>query len=377
MNQDQILVLIVKELQEMHGCHTVILYGSRARGDATDASDYDVLGVRESGDMFRDAKLWNGVYLDTFVYPEKDLLEPNHGMLDMRLGKILIQQNDFATQFFARLEMIYQAGPKKLRADEIQAIRTWHEKALARIRIGGIQGNLRRAELVPALLEHFFTTRGEWYRGPKASFQCLKENDAELYQAFETALEPNASLAVLEKLVSLIDARISRESKSAASVPQGSTKKISLDPIGHVKSSRKKPEDDHWDSVQTSIELNATRFNSFSLEGLSAFSHVEIVFYMDQVSPEKIVVDARHPRGNLDWPKVGIFAQRGKNRPNQIGTTICQITKIEGTTLHVIGLDAIDGTPVLDIKPWLTEFGPRSEVRQPAWTSELMKEYWK
>jgi len=77
-----------------------------------------------------------------------------------------------------------------------------------------------------------------------------------------------------------------------------------------------------------------------------------------------------------DWPLVGIFAQRGKNRPNRIGLTTCAILKVEGTRLHVRGLDAIDGTPVLDIKPVMREFLPRGEVRQPEWASELMAEYW-
>ena len=64
----------------------------------------------------------------------------------------------------------------------------------------------------------------------------------------------------------------------------------------------------------------------------------------------------------LSWPKVGIFAQRGKNRPNQIGVTICKIVSVEGLSVHVEGLDAIDGTPVLDLKPWVAEFGPRGPV---------------
>lgn len=152
--------------------------------------------------------------------------------------------------------------------------------------------------------------------------------------------------------------------------------KIELTPIGIVKSTRIQPKDDHWDSIQSSIELDSSRFTPSSLEGLSTFSHVEIIFYMDRVSTEKIVADARHPRNNLDWPKVGIFAQRAKNRPNQIGTTICQVKKVDGTTLHLVGLDAINGTPVLDIKPWVKEFGPRGDVKQPTWVGELMKVYW-
>lgn len=98
---------------------------------------------------------------------------------------------------------------------------------------------------------------------------------------------------------------------------------------------------------------------------------------MDQVDPQKVEKNARHPRNNPDWPKVGIFYQRGKNRPNQIGLTICRVLKIDGTKIFLEGLDAVNGTPVLDIKPWVKEFAPRGEVFQPNWISELMKGYWR
>jgi tRNA (adenine37-N6)-methyltransferase len=153
-------------------------------------------------------------------------------------------------------------------------------------------------------------------------------------------------------------------------------KSITLVPIGTVRSSRKQAVDDNWDSEHVSVELDASLFSSDALAGLADFSHVEIVFHMDQVDPAKVERTARHPRNNAEWPKVGIFAQRGKNRPNQIGTTICRIRKIEGVMLHLEGLDAIDGSPVLDIKPWVTEFAPRGPVFQPAWISELMRAYW-
>jgi tRNA-Thr(GGU) m(6)t(6)A37 methyltransferase TsaA len=152
--------------------------------------------------------------------------------------------------------------------------------------------------------------------------------------------------------------------------------RIHLVPVGWVRSSRLEPIDDHWDQVEARIELNREHFTADALLGLASFSHVEILFFMNQVDPEKIELSARHPRNNADWPKVGIFAQRGKNRPNQIGTTICKLQKVDELTLFLSGLDAIDGTPVLDIKPWVKEFGPRGEVRQPVWIGELMKEYW-
>ncbi len=151
---------------------------------------------------------------------------------------------------------------------------------------------------------------------------------------------------------------------------------IKVSPIGFVRSSRQKMEDDHWDNESVYVELSP-QFSNASLNGLSDFSHAEILFFMHGVDAAKIETTARHPRNNTDWPKVGIFAQRGKNRPNQIGLTICKILRVHGNELHLEGLDAIDGTPVLDIKPWVQEFAPRGRVFQPKWITELMKNYWK
>ena len=89
-----------------------------------------------------------------------------------------------------------------------------------------------------------------------------------------------------------------------------------------------------------------------------------------------MVLDARRPRNNPDWPRLGIFAQRGKNRPNRLGSTVVRILGREGRTLRVAELDAVDGTPVLDIKPVMREFLPRGDVRQPSWVAELMRDYW-
>ena len=72
---------------------------------------------------------------------------------------------------------------------------------------------------------------------------------------------------------------------------------------------------------------------------------------------------------------IGIFAQRGRGRPNRIGLSTCRLLGVDGTRVRVSGLDAIDGTPVLDIKPYMREFGPRGEVRQPHWADEIMGGY--
>lgn len=150
---------------------------------------------------------------------------------------------------------------------------------------------------------------------------------------------------------------------------------ITLEPIGYVRSARRDLLDDDWDSVPATIELSAG-FEPIALDGLEAFSHAEVVYHFDRVAPGAIERGARHPRGNTQWPRVGIFAQRAKDRPNRLGVTVVGIIGREGRVLRVRGLDAVDGTPVLDIKPVLAEFLPRGEVRQPAWSHELMRAYW-
>lgn len=151
---------------------------------------------------------------------------------------------------------------------------------------------------------------------------------------------------------------------------------IELQAIGRVEASRSAVEDDEWGGQEASIVLD-DQFDPQALDGIEAFSHIEVIFFFDQVDPAKVVSGVRHPRNNPDWPRVGIFAQRGKNRPNRLGTTVCRLLRREGCRLVVAGLDALDGTPVLDIKPVMVEFLPREPVRQPAWSHELMRDYWR
>jgi tRNA (adenine37-N6)-methyltransferase len=150
---------------------------------------------------------------------------------------------------------------------------------------------------------------------------------------------------------------------------------LCIAPIGYVRGGRVAAIDDNWGGERACIEL-VDGYEPDALFGLSDFSHAEIIFYFDKVPDAKIEIGSRHPRSNKDWPLVGIFAQRGKNRPNRLGLCTCKVIGVSGSVLAVEGLDAIDGTPVLDIKPVMAEFLPRGQVRQPAWSSELMKDYW-
>jgi tRNA (adenine37-N6)-methyltransferase len=151
---------------------------------------------------------------------------------------------------------------------------------------------------------------------------------------------------------------------------------FTLIPIGHVVGGRSEAIDDDWGQSRAQIVLDPALYQPDALASLDSFSHAEVIFVFDKVTEVQITTGARHPRGNEDWPLVGIFAQRGKNRPNRLGVTVCKIVAVNGLTVEVEGLDAIDGTPVLDIKPVLKGFLPRGDVVEPAWASELMKDYW-
>lgn len=147
-------------------------------------------------------------------------------------------------------------------------------------------------------------------------------------------------------------------------------------PLGHVRSSRREPLDDRWDEVSATIELDPATFDERAVLGLGDFSHIEVVYVLDRVRAEEIEWGARHPRGNPDWPEVGILAQRAKMRPNRLAVSVCPLLAVEGLRLSVRGLDAVDGSPVVDVKPYMVEFAPRGPVRQPEWSHALMRDYW-
>jgi len=150
---------------------------------------------------------------------------------------------------------------------------------------------------------------------------------------------------------------------------------MTIEPIGKIITDRIKAEDDNWGNGTSQIKLSS-KFDESALKGIEEFSHLEILFLFHKVTDDKIVTGARHPRNLEHLPEIGIFAQRGKNRPNKIGLTTVKLVKVEGITLYVKGLDAINGTPVLDIKPVMKQFMPRGEIKQPKWVNEIMKNYW-
>ena len=151
---------------------------------------------------------------------------------------------------------------------------------------------------------------------------------------------------------------------------------ITLEPVGVVVGGRREAIDDEWGAVEAVIRLDAERFGADAVAGLDEFSHLVVVYQFHLVGEAAVQTRARRPRGNPAWPEVGMFAQRAKMRPNRLGVSTCALLGSDGLDLSVRGLDAVDGSPVLDVKPFMREFDPPAgEVRQPAWATELMRGY--
>jgi len=151
---------------------------------------------------------------------------------------------------------------------------------------------------------------------------------------------------------------------------------ITLEPIGYVAGGRTDAVEDAWGDVEATIVLDGALLEPEATQCLDEFSHLEVVYLFHLVNPEGVTRGARRPRGNPDWPEVGILAQHAKARPNRIGVSRCELVDVDGFKLRVRGLDAVDGSPVLDVKPFFVEFAPRGPVYQPAWASDLMRHYW-
>jgi tRNA (adenine37-N6)-methyltransferase len=144
-------------------------------------------------------------------------------------------------------------------------------------------------------------------------------------------------------------------------------------PIGVVSSPVKEPTDRDWGGVISEIRIE-DRFAA-GLTGIESFSHIVVVFEMHKStwSPQGDLV--RRPQGRGDMPLVGIFAQRARHRPNPIGVTTARLLSAAAGTLRVQGLDAIDGTPVLDIKPYFPQYDCRADSSRPEWVDRLMADY--
>jgi tRNA (adenine37-N6)-methyltransferase len=148
---------------------------------------------------------------------------------------------------------------------------------------------------------------------------------------------------------------------------------MQIDPIGIVRSPITEQTDEGWGKVVSEIHLQPEL--SAGLRGLDSFSHLLVIFLMHQSMFNPANDLLRRPRGLQTLPEVGIFAQRAKHRPVPLGVTAVELVAIEDNIVRVRGLDAIDSTPVLDLKPYFPAFDRVESAAVPEWVEILMKGY--
>jgi len=144
-----------------------------------------------------------------------------------------------------------------------------------------------------------------------------------------------------------------------------------MEPIGYVVNDIESPVDCGWADVESKIVIKEPL--APALSGLDDFSHLLVIFWMHQAKPPTVL--RRRPQGREDMPEVGLFSQRSKHRPNPIGITTVSLVRVSGSEIVVRGLDAINGTPVLDIKPYYPHYDYRAGTRVPEWIDRLMADY--
>src|SRR5690242_9277692 len=201
---DQVLESIIRTLMNRYRCHTIFLYGSRARGLATPTSDYDVFGVRRSGQKTRIAKKQNGSYWDVFVYSEKDLRKLSDQHLSWKDARILQGDGQYGRRLLSRIRKLVRKPHKPQPQYQIDILKVWAQKELDRCRVNDIQGLYRRAEFHAALIDHYFVLRKQRFWGPKAAFAWLEENDPKTFQLLKMSFQKPTNLALLRSAASRV-----------------------------------------------------------------------------------------------------------------------------------------------------------------------------
>ncbi len=146
-------------------------------------------------------------------------------------------------------------------------------------------------------------------------------------------------------------------------------KTVTFEPIGYVRNEFKERPTQGWGEVVSEIILGDDQTEG--LEGLEGFSHIQVLFWLHRVRKDGKLPLKIHPMGREELPLVGLFATRSPHRPNPIGLTTVELLKREGNVLTVAGLDAEDGTPVLDIKPYIPGYDGPKGAKVPLWIGRL------
>jgi hypothetical protein len=197
-DKDPVLTDIIRELKKKHRCHTILLCGSRARGLVTSTSDYDVVGVRRSGEKTRLAKKKNGAYWDVSIHPEKSLQKLHDGHFGWKDAQLLYSESNYGRQLLCRVAAHIKKPFKPNPQYEIDVLKVWAQKQLDRCRINDINGLFRRAEFQMSLVDHYFYVRQMRFWGPKAGLAWLAEHDPKTFKLIQRALKHPTNISFLK-----------------------------------------------------------------------------------------------------------------------------------------------------------------------------------
>lgn len=208
--EDPMIKALTEELSSQFACHTIILYGSRARGQATPTSDYDIAGICKTSTKTRIARFDTKyqVFVDLFVYPENELNPLQEEHLCMHEGVIIKEKKEFGTNLLANINKAINEPP--LIPDyELEVRRVWYQKMLTRASTRDIDGIYRHNWVLHVLIEDYFVFRSLRYLGPKKAFEYLKEHDIKVLQLYDMALNNADDLGRLEALIQAVTNTVS------------------------------------------------------------------------------------------------------------------------------------------------------------------------
>lgn len=205
LKNDAVLSSIVNELKTVHNCHTIILYGSRARGDFNQNSDYDVIGIAKICKKQHLAQYDQRfhIYKDIFVVPDSEFDEINDEYLRLSDGICLWDSKEFGKSLLTKINIMLRK-PFVLDDDEINTRRAWYGKMLNRAKVQDVEGKYRSIWIVHTLLEDYFAFRNMHYLGPKKGIKYLQDNDPDTFMLFDNILNDCNNLQVLNNAINHI-----------------------------------------------------------------------------------------------------------------------------------------------------------------------------
>lgn len=197
---NKVVNLVLEELKNRYSPHTIILYGSYARNEESSASDVDIACFCDIENEIKDARLFEGVYLDAWIYPTASMNSISDSALRFADGILLHDEKGLGAKYLENVHKTLADGRNPMSDDDLIHLKEWIKKMLSRASSDDLDGNYRRTWLQFELLSVYFEVRGLWFLGHKKSFDYLKNHDREVYELFCNVYSNPMNIELLERL---------------------------------------------------------------------------------------------------------------------------------------------------------------------------------